>query len=159
MKRMLVGWRWAVSTGLAMIAVLALTGSIFAAGWCRADPIVKINGEEVQVWVAIPANMQTAVNGPIQVQFGRPWNATTKVLYLDSGFNGHGERVTFFDGPSANPDGSMNIQVFVTVPVDASKLPSGVWDVPVKLEIVTDNGTTHAYGSHWWTATTVKVGG
>jgi hypothetical protein len=151
--------RWLFSTGLALIALVALSGGIFAGGWCRADPIVEINGKEVQVWVAIPANMQNAVNGPIQVRFERPWNAKAKVLYRDSGFNGYGERVTFFDGPSANPDGSMNLQVFVTVPVDASKLPSGVWEVPVQLEIITNRGTTVVHGSHWWTAATVQVGG
>lgn len=158
-QRLLIGRRWFVSTGLALITLIALSGGIFASGWCRADPIVTINGEEVQVWVAIPADMQSAVNGPIQVRFSRPWNADAKVIHLDSGFNGYGEKVTFFDGPSANPDGSMNIQVFVTVPIDATKLPAGVWNVPVQLEIVTDRGTTYAYGNHWWTATTVKVGG
>ena len=156
---MFEGRRWLTSAGMAFLALIVLHGSIFAGGWCRADPIVNINGEEIQVWVAIPANMQQAVNGPIKVQFSRPWDGNAQVIYLDSGFNGHGEEVSFFTGGSANPDGSMQIQIFVTVPVDSSKLPAGVWTVPVQLEIITHNGSSFVSGNHWWTSTTVTVGG
>ncbi len=156
---MFAGRRWLASSSLAIIALVALSGTIFAGGWCRADPIVEINGEEVQVWVAIPDNMQSAVTGPIEVRFSRPWGTNASVTYLDDGFNGYGERVRFFTDSPANADGSMNIQVFVTVPVDLSKLPAGVWKVPVQLEIVTDNGRTVVDGSHWWTSTSVRVGG
>lgn len=159
MKRMFAGRRWLTSSSLAVILLVAFSGQIFAGGWCRADPIVEINGEEIQVWVAIPENMQRAVNGPIEVQFSKPWKADAHVVYLDEGFNGHGERVRFFTGTSARSDGSMDIQIFVQIPVDSSKLPPGVWTVPVQLEIITDKGKKVVDGTHWWTSTTVRVGG
>jgi hypothetical protein len=159
MKRMFTKRRWLASSSLAIITLVALSGTIFAGGWCRADPIVEINGEEVQVWVAIPANMQSAVTGPIEVRFSKPWGTNASIIYLDDGFNGYGERVRFFTDSPPNADGSMNIQVFVKVPVDSSKLPAGVWKVPVQLEIVTDNGRTVVDGNHWWTSASVRVGG
>jgi hypothetical protein len=33
-----------------VVAVPALAG----VGWCRADPVVRLNGTDVQIWVAIP---------------------------------------------------------------------------------------------------------
>ncbi|MEZ4520526.1 MAG: hypothetical protein R3A46_02620 [Thermomicrobiales bacterium] len=159
MKRINLGRRWFMSSSLAMIAILALAGSTFAGGWCRADPIVEIDGEAVQIWVAIPENLQPAVNGPIQVIVSRPWNANSRVLMLDSGFNGHGERVTFFANNGRNRDGSMDIDVFVVVPINQQALPPGTWQAPVMVEIITAKGKTVAYGNNWWTSARVSVGG
>ena len=36
-------------------------------GWCRSDPIVTLNGVELQFWVAIPDDVQDDVLGPINI--------------------------------------------------------------------------------------------
>lgn len=159
MKRMMRGRRWIYSSALALTAIIVLSGGVFAGGWCRADPIVQINGEEVQIWVAIPDDMQHTVNGPIQVLVSKPWGTDAHVTFLDEGFNGHGETVRFFTSGPPNSDGSMDIQIMVSVPVDTSQLPSGTWSFPVMVEVITDNGTTVSAGNNWWTSTQVTVGG
>ena len=151
--------RWIVSGSMALLAVIVFSGSMLAGGWCRADPIVEIDGEEIQVWVAIPNAFQPAVNGPINVMFAQPWDAETEVTFVDAGFNGHGETVQFVNAGTRNSDGSMNVGVWVQVPIDASMLPYGVYEVPVRLEIVTADGTMFVHGSHWWTQGEVTVGG
>ena len=107
--------------GLVIIATL-LVASPASAGrrWCARDPIVSLNGHAVQVWVAIPDEYVHLVNGPIDVQFETPAGMTRTVTFTDSGFNNHGEVVTFVDDPSAsvNPQGSFKIRVRVSVPID-----------------------------------------
>ncbi|MEZ4571706.1 MAG: hypothetical protein R2849_15505 [Thermomicrobiales bacterium] len=122
MKRINLGRRWFMSSSLAMIAILALAGSTFAGGWCRPIRSSRSTAKPSRSG-GDPENLQPAVNGPIQVIVSRPWNANSRVLMLDSGFNGHGERVTFFANNGRNRDGSMDIDVFVVVPINQQALP------------------------------------
>lgn len=103
--------------------------------WCRSDPTVLLNGTRVQVWVAIPQEDQPDVDGPIMVNFKAPWGVTQELIYVDEGFNGHGEtvRLTERAGRIAQ-DGSFPITVRVKVPV------SGRLGVPTRVELIPDNG-------------------
>ncbi len=151
--------RWLASSSLALLLIALVGGQIaIGSGWCRVDPIVEINGEEIQVWVAVPNGAEDAVNGPIEVEFTAPAGATTEVTFVDSGFNGYGETVTFAPGATVNSDGSMNIQITVHVPMDTSSMTSSD-AVPVQLEIITSDGSRFVTGNHVQTQTTVTVGG
>ena len=56
-------------------------------GWCRSDPIVTLNGVQLQFWIAIPVEEQADVIGPIAVTLVAPKASKMTVVYTDSGFN------------------------------------------------------------------------
>lgn len=39
--------------------------------WCQGDPVVQLNGTNVQVVVSIPDTQQQLVTGPIEVDYDR----------------------------------------------------------------------------------------
>jgi hypothetical protein len=121
-----------VAMTLAVLAVLMLAAPAMAGRtWCARDPIVRINGHDVQFWVAIPSEYVPLVNGPIDIEIltAQPVDAT--VLYTDAGFNGYGETVRFGTmrrGKVYN-DGSFDIQLNVKVPISDRKIKQ----VPLQL--------------------------
>src|SRR5688572_1744660 len=94
--------RQVLATALAIIVVL-VSASTASAGkkWCRADPVLDIEGTRVQVLVGIPDAKQALVTGPIQIDVQTPPGAARQVVMTDAGFNGYGEVVTFSDSTHA----------------------------------------------------------
>ena len=124
----------------AFTAVLVLVANPVAAGWqwCPRDPIVALNGQEVQIWVSIPEQYQTAVTGPIQVDIRTPRGVEQEVLFTDEGFNGFGEEVTFYE--RGRLDGAeMDVDVRVRVPYDRSMVERG--NLPVLLTVILPDGS------------------
>ena len=68
----------AILAGL-MAALVISAPTLAGVGWCRADPVVRLNGTEVQVWVAIPEQYKSLVNGPIDVVVRTPAGVTREV--------------------------------------------------------------------------------
>src|SRR5690606_19310092 len=90
--------RLALATTFGFLALLfAVLPASAGLVWCQGDPIVSLNGTQVQILVAIPADDQPRVTGPIQVEIGTPASVNRKLISTDSGFNNHGETVTFRD--------------------------------------------------------------
>ena len=135
--------RWLVSGLVSTLALLVFGGAVLAGGWCRADPIIELEGEEVQIWAAIPNEYQALVNGPIDVTVTLPTNRSHSVVFTDSGFNGYGETVTFVNGGKATGN-RYEIDVHVEVPFDSSVNPA---DVPLEVEVITELGTQTHLGS------------
>jgi hypothetical protein len=113
----------AIALGALAILVLA-TPAMAARTWCARDPIVRINGHDVQFWVAVPEEYVSLVNGPIDIQILTATPVDADVLFLDEGFNGYGEKVEF--GPMRKgkvySDGSFDIQINVKVPISDRKI-------------------------------------
>lgn len=125
----------------AFIAVLLLlVSSPVAAGlqWCPRDPIVALNDQEVQIWVSIPEQYQTAVTGPIQVDVRTPYGVEQEVIFTDEGFNGFGEEVEFFERGRIRGD-EMDVQVRIRVPYDRSMVEDG--NLPVLLTVILPDGS------------------
>jgi hypothetical protein len=124
--------RWTLTIGLALLAVLVLaTPAMAGRRWCSRDPIVALNGHDLQMWVAIPEEYETLVTGPVDVRIGVPAGVTTETLFTDEGFNGFGETVTYdiLKGGKVYTDGSFDIEVRVMVPIDTKKAKS----IPLQL--------------------------
>ena len=117
--------------------------------WCMSDPIVRLNGTQVQILVAIPETYQPLVNGPIEVEVKTPRSTTRELLYTDLGFNGYGERVTFSDLPmNSSAAAPVLVTVVVRVPIDRSRLPGGI-EVPARVTVDPDNAdATVGVGTH-----------
>ena len=139
--------RYLMSLSLGLMALMLFVMPVSAGvGWCRADPIVELNGNRVQIWVAVPEHYAAKVSGPIQVEINAPSIVSRKLIFTDAGFNGHGERVTFTtNGGSLLPDKSFYMTFIIQVPMN------GVYTtVPVQVEVVNPNGSrTYYYGSQW----------
>jgi len=150
MRIMLTGGVW-------LLAALLLSAGTAAGGvvWCKADPIVRIDGLDVQLWVAIPESYVPYVNGPIKMHIRTPrWVQERRVLMTDTGFNGYGERVrwgyfteakrTSIKTTEAGANlATIPIEVTVTVPFDQPRLRAAFGyqpEVPLQLEVIQAHG-------------------
>lgn len=134
-------------SGVTALLALLLVALPVAAGteWCEKDPILKLNGTRVQILVAIPNEYIGLVNGPVDVEVATPKGITRKVIFLDDGFNGHGEQVRFTDrGRYDEASESFPITIEVRVPTSTAKA------IPVRVTVIPDNanrvvvtGTNH----------------
>jgi hypothetical protein len=145
-------------TGVALLVValfLAVGLPVQADGgiWCISDPVVHVAGLDVQVLVAIPAEYQAAVTGPIAVSIVTGSDVDRSLVATDSGFNGYGERVQFVTLPGL--DNSMLI-VKVQVPVSTSV--TRLNGVPMQLVVNSAAGdTVTVQGSSWVTVGSLRL--
>jgi hypothetical protein len=104
-------------------------------GWCRSDPVVSLNGVNLQFWIAIPLDDQSDVIGSIMITFLAPRSSNLTLVSSDPGFNGFGETVQLAsNGSRINPDGSFTVRVSVSVPLRGND------DVPLQVEVVPESG-------------------
>jgi hypothetical protein len=147
MQRLFSSRRYLSATILGLVALFVFAVPAGAGvSWCRADPIVELNGKRVQIWVAVPEQYVDKVTGPIDVQINVPSSVSRELIFTDAGFNGYGEKVTFTtNGGGLMPDGSFWMTVIVRVPMN------GFWQsVPVQVEVVHPNGEKqYFYGSQY----------
>ena len=137
--------RFLVALPVSLLALLVMAMPISAGReWCAKDPVVDLNGTSLQILVAVPMEYVSLVNGAIDVEINTPAGVERNVVFLDAGFNGHGEAVTLGDtSGSVAVDGSFATDVTVIVPIDAAAaaaagITSGT--IPVQVTMVT-NGT------------------
>ena len=128
------------------LLVLMLTAMPATAGvqWCRTDPIINFGGSEhfagteINLWVSIPEQYESLVNGPVEFTVYVPSDVSREVVYMDPGFNGHGETVAFVDTAWVR---GADYQVDVDVLVPFSGDLSGQ-EIPVLLTIEYPDGQT-----------------
>lgn len=149
--------RFSTALVMGMLALLVFVVPVGAGvSWCRADPIVSLNGTEVQVWVAVPDQYVGLVNGPIDVQFVIPAAVERYVVFTDAGFNGYGETVSFANKGKVQSSGAFSTNITVKVPIQAgSVLPV---HVPVQVEVIVNGQSTWYTGTAngTWISTTVQ---
>jgi len=139
--------------GLLALLVFAMPAGA-GVSWCRADPIVDLNGKRVQIWVAIPEQYTKKVTGPIEVEINVPNSVKRKLVFTDAGFNGYGEKVTFTtNNGTLMPGGSFWMTFAIRVPMN------GFWqNVPVEVEVVNPDGSkAYYYGNQYSTTGTFVV--
>jgi len=113
--------KYLMAITLCLLAVLVLaTPALAGRKWCAKDPIVRLNGEDVQIWVAIPEEFVPAVNGPVEVKVYTPIGVNQELIFVDQGFNGFGENVKFTETEdlTVRADGSFDVTIRASVPVD-----------------------------------------
>ena len=149
--------RRALPSLIALLAAISLALPAHAASWCRQDPIVNLEGNRVQILVAVPAEYVHAVNGPIRTYIDTPRRVDEKLLYTDAGFNGHGEEVIFGRRNGKMKRGKFTTDFEVEVPVDESSLPQG-FRVPVRVEIIPEHGAmVTSVGTHRSVAVSMRL--
>lgn len=85
--------------------------------WCKADPVVSLDGRLVDITVSIPLEYLPHVNGPTQYQIRLPAEVERHVVLNDPGFNLQGSEITFVNGGAVSGD-LIPIEIRATVPMD-----------------------------------------
>ena len=148
---------------LVIIAMLLVVSPASAGRrWCARDPIVSLNGNVVQVWVAIPEEYVPLVSGPIEVEFKTPKGMSRSVVLTDDGFNGFSEVVTFSDDPESkfNATGAFSVKIRVSVPIDVSRSDTKIKprDIPTQVTVIDGENTQvfHGWNTGSWVTTRIN---
>ncbi len=105
--------------------------------WCQGDPVVSLNGTEVQIVVSIPEDKQQLVTGPIEVDIAIPNSVSRELIFTDSGFNGYGETVTFSELNTIELGDLFLTKISARIPVSSRGS-----NIPVQMTITPSNGKT-----------------
>ena len=137
--------RLAVTLLIPCLAIITLILPADAAvKWCKSDPIVRLNGTQVQILVAIPEEYQALVNGPVAVEVSTPRSVERELIFTDAGFNGFGEVVQFTDMFSlfgiVRINKTFTTRIQVQVPIERSSLAE-TDVIPVEVTVIPDNAS------------------
>lgn len=144
-----------LSTLIPLLALLVLALPAHAVLWCKTDPIVSLNGTQVQILVAIPAEYVPYANGPTDVTVGTPRGVDRQLLFTDPGFNGYGESVSFTDISGDLKTTTFPVLIPISVPMDESTVnPS---KVPMQVTVIPSNAAP-IVKSGYASGLTVKLG-
>lgn len=125
-------WRRVLAIFGALSAVVILTASVSAGrAWCRADPIVVINGSVVDIQVGSTLEMYKSATGPIEMVVTVPHGSHAFVLLEDFGF-GKGYNTKVVKGNV--PNGARAV-VAVYAPAANSSLPVSVHGLRVTVDL------------------------
>ena len=141
---------------LIVVTLLVFSAPGWAAvRWCKADPIVRLDGTRVQVLVSIPEEYESLVDNPTRVEIKTPQQVSRELLMLDAGFNNKGEDFSFSDiGDDYRDGNTFWIWSKVTVPIKTSEI------VPIRVEVIPSNGPAGVfYGDHTGTELMMQVSG
>lgn len=121
---------------LAILATLVLVMPAAAGiSWCRADPIVRLEGVRVQILIDIPIEYEKLVTGPTHVEIDTSRSINRRLLATDSGFNGWGETVEFGDlGRSFRKERYFWARIRVHIPINTTDT------IPVRVHVIPDTG-------------------
>jgi hypothetical protein len=132
------------------VAILAFNGLSTSAsiGWCRSDPVLKIEDAVADVFVGIPSSAVPEVTGPTQFVITTPVGVSEAVLLTSPGF-GYGETVTFQESKAlkVNHKG-IELDIAVFLPATNSTTPVLVEFAPRVIGIlspVSAEGTTNSW--------------
>jgi hypothetical protein len=120
-------------------AVAAVTASRFAAdasaarGWCRADPLLRIGGQYVHVYITSPAAMLSSATDKIRLRVVVPSGVSGKLVDVLSDF-GKGYDVRFVTSSALQVvNGKIPVALAVYCPARDSTLPVSVEIAPVNI--------------------------
>jgi hypothetical protein len=143
-----------------MSVVLGLTALLFSvtpasAGrvWCSRDPVIKVNGQVVDVLVSSYSEMNASATGPIQFVVTVPVGSTASVLATDKGF-GYGYSVSVKTSSTLTKAAkSTQVRVEVYAPAADATLPVKI-DVKPRSVGTVRATTTQGLANRWVTAKT-----
>lgn len=120
----------ALAMALVLSLLLSAQGVDAARGWCYADPVVAVDGQLADVYLASDLAMLTSASGPIQLVVEVPLASTAKVLLNDLGF-GRGYAITITHSASLTKTSThTQVRIRVYAPASSSSLPVTVTFAP-----------------------------
>jgi len=122
-----------LTTAIALIAVFAVVTSASAGrAWCRADPVLLIDGEVVDIQVSSSLEMYDSATGPIQMVVKVERGTRANVVLEDFGF-GHGYDIKIETVNRLKRGVLAEVQIYA--PADDSSLPVGVHGLRVTTNV------------------------
>ena len=130
-----------IVAAVALLSLFGRTGNASAGfAWCADDPIISVNGQNIQVWVNVPFDNLDQVKRA-RVEFHVPRNADARIVLVDETF--FPEKATIKkDLPAWN--GKDNLVVEVTIRIDT--VGDGP-DFAIGAQVIDAEGTTWYDGS------------
>ena len=143
-----------MSVVLGLVALLfSVTPASAGRVWCSRDPVIKVNGQVVDVLVSSYTEMNASANGPLQFVVTVPAGTSTSVLATDNGF-GYGYSVTVKTSSSLTKNAkSTQVRVEVYAPAADATLPVKI-DVKPRSAGAVKATTTQGLANRWVTAQT-----
>jgi hypothetical protein len=106
-----------------MLVMTAGGAGAWGISWCQSDPVLKINGQVVDVRVSSVTEMKSLATGPIQLVVTVPTGTSTELLAADQGF-GYGYRVSFVQSDRLLKKAvGAEVQLAVYAPASDGSLP------------------------------------
>ena len=119
MTRLLAGGSLALVAG----GLLAARPAAAGISWCRADPLVTVNGRTGHVYVESTKAMLASASGPVRIEIQVPVGASRSAEPLDAGF-GYGYAISFVESSRLVARGNYTeVRVVATAPAFDGTLP------------------------------------
>lgn len=136
---------------LAAVPAVALVSDASAGrSWCRMDPVLKIDGQVVDVYLESYQEMNTAATGPTQINVLIPKGSTGTVLATDRGFGGNGYSISFSTSSTLlKTNRHTQVQVSVYQPANASTLPVKVYFTPRSTGVLKNASNIAGRANKW----------
>jgi hypothetical protein len=143
-----------MSVVLGLVALLfSVTPASAGRVWCSRDPVIKVNGQVVDVLVSSYTEMNASANGPVMLVITVPVGSTASVLATDNGF-GYGYSVTVKTSSTLTKTAkSTQVRVEVYAPAADATLPVKI-DVKPRSVGLVKAATTQGLANSWVTAQT-----
>src|SRR3954454_10051544 len=92
--------RLVVSLALGILTLLTVASPAMAGRlWCHRDPVIKVDGQVVDILISSYTDMQTSANGPVQIVVTVPVGSTASVYATDHS-RGYGGGLSFVHSPA-----------------------------------------------------------
>ena len=136
---------------LAAAPLLRGDGALASITWCRADPVLGVNGKTYHVYVSGPQELLTTSTGPIRLKVSVGGNVSVRLSDPDAGFGkGWSFAVSVTSGLATLPGPYYELKARVYVPAAG--------DYPIRVETL--NTETGAWSTvEGWTNATVYATG
>jgi hypothetical protein len=123
-----------LSTALALVAVFAVVTSASAGrAWCRADPVLIVDGDVVDIQVSSSLEMFGSATGPIQMVVKVERGTRANVLLQDFGF-GYGYNIKIETVRSLERGVLAQVEIFA--PARDSSLPVTVHGTHISTNVL-----------------------
>jgi len=150
---------------IAALVAFAFLGGLLAPqadaarGWCKADPVIMVDGQLADVFVGSSLEMLLKATGPIKMEIIIPTASTGSVVLTDAGFL-RGYSITFKHSSTLTKTKShTQVKIRVYAPATTSTLPVTVTFAPRSLgSSLTDIllGTSVTGTSNQWVSLTTR---
>lgn len=138
---------------VAVALLVAAPGAGALRSWCRSDPVIRIDGDLADIFVAAPFRAPLRVTGPTEVVVTVPKGVDTRLVLRDPGF-GRGVNVAFEHSRRLEvSDRGIEVQVRVLVPADDDTMPVRVEFAPRVVGVLRP-ASAEGTANHWITLRT-----
>ncbi len=101
---------------VAGVAAMVPTPASASRGWCRMDPLIRIDDDLADILAAAPPEILLANNGPVEFVITVPNGVDTRLIVKTVGF-GRGEKVSFATSRRLNQTrAGMQVKIAMRVP-------------------------------------------